>query len=81
MFKVILTVILLLNIVGGALAQKTPRPNIICIVADNLGYSDLGSYGGEINTPSLDRLAYEGTRLSNMHNASMFGFKKFFVKW
>ncbi|MHB1177572.1 MAG: sulfatase-like hydrolase/transferase, partial [Daejeonella sp.] len=71
MFKVILTVVSVLNIVSSAFAQKTPKPNIICIVADDMGYSDLGSYGGEINTPALDRLAYEGMRLSNMHNASM----------
>jgi hypothetical protein len=34
--------------------QKNKRPNFLLIVADDLGYSDLGSYGGEINTPVLD---------------------------
>ncbi len=53
------------------LAQTTSRPNVILIVADDLGYSDLGCYGGEIKTPSLDKLSNEGIRLSNMHNASM----------
>ncbi|MBO51317.1 MAG: hypothetical protein CMJ69_11100, partial [Planctomycetaceae bacterium] len=36
------------------------RPNILLIVADDLGYSDLGCYGGEIATPNLDRLARQG---------------------
>jgi arylsulfatase len=43
------------------------RPNILLIVADDLGYSDLGSYGGEISTPTLDRLAGEGLRFSAFH--------------
>lgn len=47
------------------------RPNIILIVADDLGYSDLGCYGGEVKTPALDKMAKEGVRFSNMHNASM----------
>ncbi|MEH6570994.1 MAG: arylsulfatase [Halioglobus sp.] len=43
------------------------RPNILLIVADDLGYSDIGSFGGEIATPTLDRLADEGLQLSNFH--------------
>jgi arylsulfatase len=43
------------------------RPNILLIVADDLGYSDIGSFGGEIATPTLDRLANEGLLLSNFH--------------
>ena len=38
------------------------RPNFLIIVADDLGYSDLGSFGGEISTPNLDALAQEGVR-------------------
>ncbi|MFZ9304138.1 MAG: arylsulfatase [Steroidobacteraceae bacterium] len=45
------------------------RPNIVVIVADDLGYSDLGSFGGEIRTPNLDALAAEGTRFANFHVA------------
>ena len=56
---------------GKITAQPFKKPNIICIVADDLGYSDLGCYGGEIKTPSLDKLANEGSRLKNMHNGSM----------
>jgi len=49
--------------------QKDNRPNILLIVADDLGYSDLGSYGGEINTPVLDNLAREGVRYTNFYVA------------
>lgn len=41
-------------------AAAAERPNILLIMADDLGYSDPGSYGGEIETPHLDRLAAEG---------------------
>ena len=43
------------------------RPNILLIVADDLGYSDIGSFGGEIATPTLDILAKEGLLLTNFH--------------
>ena len=46
------------------------RPNILLMVADDLGYSDLGSWGGEINTPVLDSLASEGVRFTNFHVAA-----------
>jgi arylsulfatase len=46
------------------------RPNIVVILADDMGYSDLGSYGGEIQTPNLDRLAHEGLRFSQFYNAA-----------
>ncbi|WP_311269487.1 arylsulfatase [Sphingobium sp. WCS2017Hpa-17] len=45
------------------------RPNFLLIVADDLGYSDLGAFGGEIRTPHLDRLALEGIRLTDFHSA------------
>jgi arylsulfatase A-like enzyme len=46
------------------------RPNIIVILADDLGYSDLGCYGGEIQTPNIDHLAQNGLRFSNFYNTS-----------
>lgn len=46
------------------------RPNIILIMADDLGYSDLGCYGGEIQTPNLDSLANNGLRFSQFYNTS-----------
>ena len=47
------------------------RPNILLVVVDDLGYSDLGSFGGEIPTPNIDRLAMDGIRFSNFHGAPM----------
>ena len=46
------------------------RPNFLVIVADDLGYSDIGPFGSEIATPALDRLASSGIRLTNFHTAS-----------
>jgi arylsulfatase A-like enzyme len=46
------------------------RPNIVVILADDLGFTDLGSYGSEINTPHLDALANAGLRFSNYHTAA-----------
>lgn len=46
-------------------------PNIVLILADDLGFSDLGCYGGEIETPNLDRLAAEGMRFTQFYNLSL----------
>jgi arylsulfatase len=46
------------------------RPNVLVILADDLGYSDLGAYGSTIQTPNLDRLAEEGMRFTQMYNAA-----------
>lgn len=46
------------------------RPNILLILADDMGYSDLGCYGSEIRTPNLDRLAASGLRFSQMYNSA-----------
>lgn len=49
-------------------AKQTKRPNVIVILADDLGFSDIGSYGGEIRTPNLDGLAKDGVRMSQFYN-------------
>jgi len=45
------------------------RPNILLVVGDDMGWSDLGAFGGEIDTPNLDRLALAGMRMTNFHTA------------
>lgn len=49
--------------------HRDHRPNILLIVADDLGYSDIGAFGGEIRTPNLDALANEGRLLTDHHTA------------
>ena len=44
------------------------RPNILLIMADDMGWSDIGCYGGEIETPNIDRIAAEGMRFTNFYN-------------
>ena len=46
------------------------KPNIILIMADDMGFSDLGCYGSEIKTPNIDKLAFEGMRFSQFYNAA-----------
>ena len=49
---------------------QAPRPNIVLVVADDLGWSDLGCYGSEAQTPNLDRLAAGGVRFTQFYNAA-----------
>ena len=60
------TFLILLSFAGIAAADS--RPNILLIMADDLGYSDLGCYGGEIDTPNLDSLARDGLQFTQFYN-------------
>src|SRR5262245_27500456 len=51
-------------------ASTKCQPNIVLILADDLGYSDLGCYGSEIATPNLDALASRGLRFTQFYNAA-----------
>ena len=55
---------------GEVLAVSAPRPNIIVIMSDDMGYSDIGCYGGEIETPNLDKLAANGLRYTQFYNTA-----------
>lgn len=58
---------------GGSIADTATdsRPNILLLVADDLGYADLGAYGGDIKTPNIDVLATEGMLFTRFHTAPM----------
>lgn len=51
-------------------AKPLTRPNILLILADDMGYSDIGCFGSEIKTPNLDKLAQKGVRFSQFYNAA-----------
>src|SRR4051794_7669862 len=46
------------------------RPNVVVIMADDMGFSDLGCYGGELRTPNLDKLAAGGLRFTQFYNTA-----------
>jgi len=54
----------------GSASHRAQRPNVVILLADDLGFSDIGCYGGEIATPNLDRLAANGLRLTQMYNTA-----------
>ncbi len=58
----------ILAVAAVGYASDGSRPNIILIMADDMGWSDIGCYGGEVRTPNLDRLAAEGLRFSQFYN-------------
>ena len=64
--------VLLISAVDLRAADKPARKivNVVFILADDLGYSDLGCYGGEIQTPSLDGLAKNGLRFTQFYNTA-----------
>ena len=51
-------------------AAQKERPNVLLIMVDDMGFSDIGCYGGEIQTPNLDKLANEGIRFSRYYNTA-----------
>lgn len=68
--KIILAVTLSFT-TATSFAQQTSKPNIILIMVDDMGFSDLGAYGSEIQTPNIDKLAFEGLRLKEFYNNSI----------
>lgn len=55
----------------GTKKEISRRPNIVLIVADDLGFGDIGCYGGDIETPNIDNLAFKGIKFSSFHTAPM----------
>ena len=59
-----------LGCVVGAKRAVGRRPNIILIMSDDMGFSDIGCYGGEIDTPNLNKLAANGLRFTQFYNTA-----------
>ncbi|MCH2026694.1 MAG: sulfatase-like hydrolase/transferase, partial [Verrucomicrobiales bacterium] len=65
--------VIISTILGTALSEAEPdrtRPNIILIMVDDMGYSDIGCYGGEVKTPNLDKIAKDGLRFTQFYNTA-----------
>src|SRR6056300_1864916 len=62
--------LLLLVISFSAFSCSNRQPNILLIMSDDMGFSDIGCYGSEIHTPNLDRLAANGLRFTQFYNAA-----------
>ena len=52
------------------LAEEARKPNILVVMVDDMGFSDLGCYGGEIETPVMDKLAANGLRFTQFYNTA-----------
>ena len=63
------TIVCCLGLVTALAAAETP-PNILVIILDDMGFSDLGCYGGEIETPNIDQLAKNGLRFTQFYNTT-----------
>lgn len=71
-FRVLIIPIFIISCSNQSSEKKDlKKPNIILLVADDLGYADLGSYGGNIETPNIDALALSGIRFSRFHTSPL----------
>ena len=66
----LLIAVILIIFPACELINKPEQPNILLILVDDMGFSDIGCYGGEIQTPNLDKLASEGLRFSRFYNTA-----------
>ena len=69
MFVLLFAGVLIINH-SCVLAAKDSRPNIIVMMVDDMGFSDPGCYGGEVETPNIDKLAANGLRFTQFHNTA-----------
>ena len=63
----------LISLLGALICSlySKERPNVIVVLVDDMGYSDLGSFGGEVKTPNIDRLAGNGLRFTQNYNSCL----------
>lgn len=67
------SIYLVCSFLVGLAARSAERPNIVLVMADDLGWSDIGCYGGEIPTPNIDALAEDGIRFTQFYNNAVCG--------
>ncbi len=67
-FSILLASLVAVFVVGAVQSASAKQPNVLLILADDLGFSDLGCFGGDIETPHLDSLAKGGVRLTQFYN-------------
>ena len=65
-----LTSIIAINSIAQSSSSLNKKPNIIVILTDDMGFSDIGCYGSEINTPNIDKLAKNGVRFNHFYNTA-----------
>ena len=70
MIRTVSVVIVLMLVAASPALPAEPRPNIVIIMSDDMGMSDLGCYGGEIETPNIDKLAANGVRFTQFYNTA-----------
>ncbi len=68
--KWLASLLLLTSLFGSAFCRAATKPNVVIILSDDMGYSDIGCYGSEIATPSLDALAKNGLRFTQFYNGA-----------
>lgn len=69
--RYIIAVVICLSFIGcKSVVEKPEKPNVLLIMVDDMGYSDLGCFGGEINTPNIDKLAENGIRFTQFYNTA-----------
>lgn len=71
MRRIFFYMIIVLFFSGCGRNTKSKKPNILLIIADDLGYTDLGCFGSEIRTPNIDSLAHQGSLFTNFHTGAM----------
>ncbi len=70
MIRFTVAIALVALVASGARAAEPAKPNVVVIMSDDMGFSDLGCYGGEIRTPNLDALAAGGLRFTQFYNTA-----------
>src|SRR5215218_8122049 len=68
--RLLLSLVALVALASGSRLTAAEKPNVVIILTDDMGFSDLGCYGGEINTPNLDALAAGGVRFTQFYNTA-----------